>query len=357
MGMKKWLLALLAGIFVLSLAVVSDTGAAKAAEKYTYNGYESANGFDVKITDAKGKELKVGDSFNEGTEFTFKITLQDMYEWTDSCYVYVDDWYYMDESGEFTCTPSGDFWVYAYPARKYAVTFNADSHITSYEFVGAPEKTVVKAADKDYVLEKANGLSSNSITVRCIFEEGYELDTVTTKVDSCRIIRTSDCDTFELTFDSYETGKKPTVFTLTSKKAASRQLEGKLTTVAPTVKKNKAKDYDNHIKYTVTLGKGKKATKFVYDGYTYDDGDGSVWFDKVTVGSAASSYEVIDLSKATKLPEDVLKDLVYRIYHLYKQGKFAKLKAVYLPSNVSVPIWDYWMDEYSYYPVEVITLK
>ena len=115
--MKKWLLALLAGIFALSLAIVSDTGAAKAGEKFTYNGYYSENGFDVKVTDPKGKEIKIGDTFAEGTTLTFKITLRDLYEWTGEMSAYVVDGYYeFDEDGIFECTPSGDVWVYAYPS-------------------------------------------------------------------------------------------------------------------------------------------------------------------------------------------------------------------------------------------------
>ena len=146
-------------------------------------------------------------------------------------------------------------------------------------------------------------------------------------------------------------------FTLTSKKAETRKLEGEFTTAKPTVKKTKAKDYDNHLYYTITFGKGKKATKFVYESYVYDDGSGYNWPDTITVGSDAAKYEIIDLSSATKLSADVIEDLVARIYHLFRQGKLKNLKAIYLPSGVAVPVWDYWMDEYAYYPIEVITLK
>ena len=98
-------------------------------------------------------------------------------------------------------------------------------------------------------------------------------------------------------------------------------------------------DYDK-----MTPGKKIKVT-----GYK------AAWEGEVEIIDA--KYEIIDLSSATKLSADVIEDLVARIYHLFRQGKLKNLKAIYLPSGVAVPVWDYWMDEYAYYPIEVITLK
>ena len=351
--MKKILFLLFAGLILLAL---SPAKADAATTKYTYNGYSEGYGFSVKITDSKGKDIKPGDTFASGTELTVTIILDDLYEWGPTQYAYTDDYYYF-EGDSFTFTPTCDFWVSAYPRSEYRATIKADSHIKSFEFIDAEKKTVIDAAEKDYVFEKSLGLSGSSIAIKCILEDGYALDeAVIASTDSeAMMIRQSEANIFSVYFSSSYGGTTPTVIKLTSKKETSRKLSGKLTTVKPTIKKNKG-EYDNEIDYVISFGKKKKATTFEYASYDYGNYIYS-YFMNLSVGSDAQKYEVIDLSEAGKLPEDVITSLVDRIYHLYRMDKFPKLKAIYLPKNIYIPIIDNWYGEYIYYPIKVITLK
>ena len=353
-NMKKILFTLFA-VLLLS-AFVSTSAKADTKAKYTYYGYSEDYGFVAKVTDPQGKEIKQGDTVTEGTELTVTLILDEYHEWGQYKYVYTDDYYY-PEGDSFTFTPHSDFWVSAYPNTKYASTLKADQHVKSFEFINAEKKTVKAATEKDYIFDKAMGLSGNSIAIKCIFEDGYELDeaTITATESDALLIRQSENDIFEVYFDMTSNSSTPTVVKITSKKAESRKLSGKPKTVKPTVKKNKG-EYDNQIDYILTFGKGKKATAFSYSYFKYDSSEYS-YFNTFSIGSDAKKYEVIDLSEATKVPEAILKMMVDRIYHFYKMDKFPKLKAIYLPKGVYIPLTEKWYGEFIYYPVKVITMK
>ncbi|MCR5322367.1 MAG: hypothetical protein K6E85_03730 [Lachnospiraceae bacterium] len=352
--MKKVLFLMFAGLLIFALAPTTAKAATKA--KYTYYGYSEDYGFVAKVTDPKGNEIKQGATVTEGTELTVTLILDEYHEWGTYKYVYTDDYYY-PEGDSFTFTPHSDFWVSAYPNTKFAATVKTDKYVKSIEFINAETKTVTDASQKNYIFEKANGLSGNSIALKCIFEDGYELDeaVITETASDAMIIRNSENDIFEVYFDMTANPSTPTVVKITSKKAASRKLSGKPKTVKPTVKKNKG-EYDNQIDYILTFGKGKKATTFSYSFFDYDTSEYS-YFNSVSIGSDAKKYEVIDLSEATKVPEEILKMLVDRIYHFYRMDKFPALKAIYLPKGVCIPLTEKWYGEFTYYPIKVITMK
>lgn len=350
--MKRLFLFLFAGLILTAFA----PKAANAAAKFVYNGYSEGYGFTVVITDPSGKELKPGDKFNAGTELTATFTLDDMFEWDDNAYFYAGDSYYI-EGDSCTFTPYDDFWVSAYPVVKYNATLKADSHVKSFEFINAAEESVYDAGLKDYLFDKSMGLSGSSIAVRCIFEDGYELDTavVTSSETGASIIRYSENNIFDIYFDYRNATLTPSVIKITSRKETSRKLSGKLTTIKPTVKKYKG-EYDNEIDYVISLGKGKKASTFNY--VTYDYGlEVNTYLTDYNIRSSAQKYEVIDLSEASKLNDETIISLVNCIYHLYRMDKFPNLKAIYLPKGLYVPTTEQWTEEFIYYPVKVITLK
>ena len=350
-----------------------------------YSGFNMATYCDMTVTDPSGREIVYGDTVVSGTELTVKITLNENCRLADNTEMYVQGNYYkLDKNNSFKFTVNYDYsnWFYIdfvygkQPTRTYTIKIKGDSHVKSYEFLTKDEKKIsVPAGEKSYTVDEAWALSSGSIALKVIPDDGYECGSVqwnTLKVKDSwgdeytitpgDVVRTSDSNIYWVSF-VYD---KDYTYTLkvTSKKEEPGFLDSKKYTItAPKIKTPKfKKEYVGSDEYTstttITFGKGKKATEFKITSYREGKkGDVSSYLDyySTTIGSDAAKYEIIDLSGLTGFSESIYAQLVERIYHYYKQDKLPNLKAIMLPKEKVVSIMGY-DDEYAYYPIWIISV-
>ena len=353
--------------------------------------YEHDYGYTVTVKDSKGNVIKEGDLLTDGAEYTATVTLKDGYEWlADEKVVYAaGNEYTLDKKNSFkfkydeddstvVSIVLADTWYSL--ARYYTASITSDSHVKSFTFVNATnkKKATVAAGEKEYLFNRANGLYGTSgntyqfISFKCELESGYELDTVTVNKGSIEAGSTSDTKliTYSTGYNGDIVANDKLSINITTKKAGSGSItldKKKYKVVAPTVSGGKFKKSGDYYTatQTFTFSKAKNATVIAFSLEKYGKkGDTYGWIDseKTNMGTDLTDCEIIDLTGVKGLTSNTAREIVSYIYSAYKSGYLPALKAVFLPSNVSIELKNSWYNynglyEYSYYPIQVITAE
>ena len=364
--------------------------------------YTHGLGYTLTAKDSKGKTVNEGDLLKDGQVITVTAKLDEGFEWTtDTPYFYAQDNYFeLDKKGSFKFTYDSNIttvaYIYTYndPQHIYTAEITADEHVKSFVFADSPNKKKAAASGNgEYILDRAHGLSGETIAIKCILEDGYELDSVKVTKKAKRNSDNkkvnigyaftgcfSDPNLFTIYplygFDSYSMTVSDYAFSvsITTKKASDSDtaitLDKKKYNVATPKIKGKLNlqygyyydsDYYRGTK-TLTFGKGKKAsTVFSIEMERYGKkGEVYTWLDydkAVKFGTDAVNYEIFDLTGVKDVDRYTMTSLINEIYSEYKKGRLPALKAIFLPSDMSVEIkYTFNTDsEYYYYPVQVIT--